>query len=59
VDADGNQTLVEDPSGERTTFAWDFENRNTLVEQPDGSLVTMTYAVALKDGTILRVRKET
>ncbi|MBL8849284.1 MAG: hypothetical protein JNG89_06350, partial [Planctomycetaceae bacterium] len=29
-DADGNQQLVREPSGNRTTYSWDYENRMTL-----------------------------
>ena len=40
---DGNQQLVLDPSGNRTTNTWDFENRNTKIKLPVGVINTMSY----------------
>ncbi len=42
-DAAGNQTAIEDPSGDITTTIWDFDSRQQAVEQPDTSRVTFTY----------------
>ena len=36
-DVNGNQQIVEEPSGDRTTTTWDFENQPTLYKKPDGS----------------------
>ncbi|REJ94334.1 MAG: hypothetical protein DWQ29_02975, partial [Planctomycetota bacterium] len=52
-DADGNQELVVEPSGDRTTTSWDYENRTTLVQLPSGIRNTMAYE---PDG--LRVKLE-
>ncbi|REJ91914.1 MAG: RHS repeat protein [Planctomycetota bacterium] len=52
-DADGNQELVIEPSGDRTTTAWDYENRTTLVQLPSGIRNTMAY-----DPDGLRVKLE-
>jgi len=53
-DANGNQQIVEEPSGARTTHTWDYENQPTLVELSTGSRVTMTYNADNR-----RVSKET
>ncbi|WP_437202984.1 RHS repeat domain-containing protein [Planctomicrobium sp. SH664] len=50
-DADGNQTVVLKPSGERTTTTWDYENKSTLIQLPSGLRNTMAY-----DPDGLRVR---
>lgn len=42
-DADGNQQLEIEPTGDRTTTTWDFENRTTLVQLPTDIRNTMTY----------------
>lgn len=42
-DADGNQRLIETPTGSRTTMLWDFENRIALVELPAGIRNTISY----------------
>ena len=42
-DADGNQQIVEQPNGDRTTNVWDYENRLTATQKADGTNVTMTY----------------
>lgn len=42
-DADGNQQLVIEPNGDRTTIAWDYENQPTLYRLPDANRVTMSY----------------
>jgi WD40 repeat protein len=53
-DSDGNQQIVHDPTGDRTTHVWDYENKSTLTLLPDGSRVTMAFN---PDG--IRVRKMT
>lgn len=40
--ANGNQQIVAEPSGNRSTCTWDHENQNTLVHLSDSSRVTMT-----------------
>ncbi|MEQ9586379.1 MAG: RHS repeat-associated core domain-containing protein [Parvibaculaceae bacterium] len=55
-DTDGNQQIVEAPSGNRTTNVWDFENRLTNVTLPDATRSSMTYQpdnlrVTSDDGT--------
>ena len=42
-DAVGNQKIVEQTNGNRTTNVWDYENRMTAVQLPSGSPVTMSY----------------
>ncbi len=42
-DANGNQQVVEAPSGGKTTTTWDYENQPTLVQKPDNSRVTAVY----------------
>ncbi|MGD9712405.1 MAG: RHS repeat domain-containing protein [Thermomicrobiales bacterium] len=42
-DANGNQQLVRQPTGARTTTSWDYENRTTLVKLPSGVRNTMAY----------------
>ncbi len=42
-DANGNQTLVEEPDGDRATSTWDLENQRTLLELPNGTVVTSAF----------------
>ncbi len=42
-DADGNQHVVQAPSGDRTTNVWDYENKLVGVQHPAGSRETMAY----------------
>jgi YD repeat-containing protein len=42
-DASGNQQIVLEPSGQRTTWTWNYENQPTLVQLPSGTRVTMAY----------------
>lgn len=42
-DATGNQQLQEVPSGDRTTYTWNIENRLTKAELPGAVVNTMTY----------------
>jgi len=42
-DANGNQSLVLSPTGERTTSSWGYENQVVLVELPSGQVVTASY----------------
>jgi uncharacterized protein RhaS with RHS repeats len=42
-DEDGNQQIVEEPNGDRSTYSWDYENKNSAVRLPDGSRVTMSF----------------
>jgi RHS repeat-associated protein len=42
-DANGNQTRTIDPTGARTSWSWDFENRLTGVRLPAGVPNTFTY----------------
>ena len=42
-DANGNQQLALEPSGNRTTNTWDYENLTTKVEQPAASVSTYTW----------------
>jgi len=53
-DANGNQQIVEAPSGGIITTTWDYENQPTLVHKPDNSRVTSSYNADNR-----RVRKET
>lgn len=46
-DADGNQTLAH-IGGQRSSFTWDFENRNRQVTLPTAELVTFSYDGDLK-----------
>jgi YD repeat-containing protein len=55
-DADGNQQIVQPPTGNRTTTTWDYENRTTLVQLASGLRNTMAYEpdglrVKLEDST--------
>jgi YD repeat-containing protein len=52
-DAAGNQQIVEEPSGARTTSTWSYENQTTLVVKPSGARITSTYNADNR-----RVRKE-
>ena len=42
-DANGNQSLVVSPTGNRTTSTWGYENQIELVNLPNGNLVTSSY----------------
>ena len=42
-DANGNQQIVQEPSGARTTTTGNYENQPTLFIMPDGSRVTISY----------------
>lgn len=42
-DAAGNQQLIQEPTGDRTTTVWDFENQPTLYRLRDVARVTMAY----------------
>jgi RHS repeat-associated protein len=42
-DANGNQRVVQEPTGDRTTTTWDFENQPRLYRLPDASRATMAY----------------
>jgi len=46
-DPDGNQTLAH-IGGQRSSFTWDFENRNRQVTLPTAELVTFSYDGDLK-----------
>ncbi len=52
-DPNGNQQLVREPSGNRTTTTWDYENQPTLYCLTSGDRVTMAYNADNR-----RVRKE-
>jgi len=52
-DANGNQRIVQAPSGGLTTSTWDYENQMTLVQLSTGARVTMAY-----NANNRRVRKE-
>ena len=52
-DAAGNQQVVEEPSGARTTNTWSYENQTTLVVKPSGARITSMYNADNR-----RVRKE-
>ena len=43
-DADGNQQVVEEPSGDITTQSWSYENKLIQVEQPAAVIHTYAYA---------------
>lgn len=42
-DANGNQSLVVTPAGDRTTSTWSFENQVEIVKLPSGSIITAYY----------------
>ena len=42
-DADGNQRIVQSPTGQLTTYSWGYENELKAVSSPDGTTVTYTY----------------
>lgn len=42
-DADGNQQIVQEPTEDRTTNVWDYENQLIEVQNADGTRSTMTY----------------
>ena len=55
-DADGNQQIVEQPSSDRTTNVWDYENRLTNTVLPNAARCTLSYQpdnlrVTSDDGT--------
>jgi YD repeat-containing protein len=40
---DGNQTAIEEPSGDITTNTWSCDNRLTQVEHPSGAITTYAF----------------
>lgn len=42
-DANGNQQLVVEPTGNRTTTTWDYENQPTLYKLPASARMTIAY----------------
>ncbi len=42
-DANGNQQIVVESSGTRTTWSWNYENQPSLVALPEGQRLTMGY----------------
>ena len=46
--ANGNQCIVEEPSGDRTTSVWNYDNRQTLVCYANSHRVTMAYNAAAR-----------
>ena len=53
-DSRGNQQIVTEPGGSRTTYTWEYDNQPTLVELLNGTRVTMAYNAVKR-----RVQKET
>ena len=53
-DAAGNQLVSRDPSNQRTTNSWDFENRLVRVSLPSGLINTFAY-----NGDGQRIQKRT
>lgn len=56
-DKNGNQTSIEDPASDITT--WTYENQLAEIEGPSGDLVTYTYAPVNKKSDEFRLSKET
>ena len=55
-DGNGNQTVVQKPSGDRTTQVWDYENRLVKTVQPSGGVTSMAYDA---DGLRLKLEEPT
>lgn len=52
-DMNGNQQIVVEPPGQRSTWVWDYENHPVLVVLSSGFRITMTYNAIFR-----RVRRE-
>ncbi len=55
-DGNGNQTVLQKPSGDRTTQVWDYENRLVKTIQPSGGVTSMAYDA---DGLRLKLEEPT
>jgi YD repeat-containing protein len=42
-DPNGNQQIEAEPTGQRTTTVWDYENQPTQYRLPSGGRVTYAY----------------
>ncbi len=55
-DGNGNQTVIQKPSGDRTTQVWDYENRLVKTIQPSGGVTSMAYDA---DGLRMKLEEPT